>query len=209
MAGFPRAHGTARRQGRVTATSAPQARDLKPASAPQTVPSGRDSSGKFIRGNGEARKRKARVGPNGRINPAAFRDAEGRPLRIDPRFEPFRRDADRYVRERGCELETAHGKPSSTVRRMVRNEADVRAQGEFLLVLLSARPGNLKLLAVAERLIARAETLARDSWQMSWLESKSRPPAANALPPWFEIVDGKSNDDEEQTENEDEAEAEA
>jgi hypothetical protein len=174
MGEFRKAHGKARELGALTASECPPTDELKPGRGTGAVRSDRGSDGRFVAGNGAARRQVARIQPGGTLDRL---DAKA-----DPAWKAARRWGQRAAAHRIAEVAQAHGgELSSGVCRLLRSASRLSADAEYLS-RRAAADDNPDLLKVAAQLDAGARQAERDAWALAKLEADSRPTKPDATP---------------------------
>lgn len=164
-----KAHGKAAQLGRLTASECPPFDELRPGRGGSTDRPDRGVDGRFVAGNGAARRQLARVQPGGALDRL---DAKA-----DPAWRAARRWGQRAAAHRIREVARAHGgELSSGVCRLLRDAARMSADAEYLS-RRAAADNNVDLLRTAAQLSAGARQSERDAWQLAVLEAESRPKA--------------------------------
>jgi len=167
--GWRASHGASARSGRVVASEPRPSDELSypSGSASDSVRPDRGSDGRFVAGNGVARRAKFRAGPMGTL--AALS------AKADPSWQAARRWGHRAATHRISELARIHGgELSSSVCGLVEEEWELRADAKYLRAR-AASDDNPELLRLAATLSAGARQAARDSWEFCIREAQARP----------------------------------
>lgn len=138
--------------------------ELPPASPGDTVPSERDSGGRFRKGNTVARMAKVRPGPQ----------ATGLDTASDA-FRPFLRWGRRYASHRRSELAKAHGGTiSAGVGALVESAALALAASRYLHTV-GSQTGDPETLKRASTLGNDARQNELAAWELASREAAARP----------------------------------
>lgn len=144
--------------------------EARPAAPAITAPPQRNALGRFVVGNTEATKKRARVGRLGR-----------KAYDADPEFLPYERWGKAWASHRRSELAHLHGgEISAAVGALVEDEGLCRARSRFAhMKYATTKDRDWSREARAESTEARQ--LAKDSWSLAALEREERSDTTNPL----------------------------
>ena len=160
------AHGKSKKHGRLVASEAVPADELRAATGSDTAGRDRDSQGRFRKGNRAAAAKRIKAGHGGAL--AKLR-AKG-----DPHAIAAMKWGRRYGSHRRAELAQLHGgEISAGVGAMVESASSLLALARYWEAR-SVADGDPDLAKLAASLISQARGCERDAWELASREAEAR-----------------------------------